>query len=79
MPESTPDAPTAEKTPPPQKRSWRIRLPWRIRDYFCRLPADRFPVIASMADTIVADSDERFEFGVELLLDGLTARLQADR
>jgi hypothetical protein len=32
-----------------------------------------------MADTIVADSDERFEFGVELLLDGLTARLQADR
>jgi len=50
-----------------------------IRDYFRRLPADWFPVIASMADTIVADSDQRFEFGVELLLDGLTARLQADR
>lgn len=50
-----------------------------IRDYFRRLPADRFPVIASMADTLVADSDQRFEFGVELLLDGLTARLQAGR
>jgi AcrR family transcriptional regulator len=50
-----------------------------IRDYFRRLPADRFPVIVSMADTIVADSDERFEFGVELLLDGLAARLQAGR
>jgi Tetracyclin repressor-like, C-terminal domain len=32
-----------------------------------------------MADTIVTDSDQRFEFGVELLLDGLTARLQAGR
>ena len=50
-----------------------------IRDYFRRLPADRFPVIASMADTIVADSDQRFEFGVDLFLDGLTARLQAGR
>ena len=50
-----------------------------IRDYFRRLPADRFPVIASMADTIVADSDQRFEFGVELFLDGLKARLQAGR
>jgi hypothetical protein len=50
-----------------------------IRDYFRRLPADRFPVIASMADTMVADSDQRFEFGVDLLLDGLTARLQAGR
>ena len=41
-------------------------IPESIRDYFRRLPADRFPVIASMADTIVADSDQRFEFGVEL-------------
>ena len=43
------------------------------------LYADRFPVIASMADTMVADSDQRFEFGVELFLDGLQARLQAGR
>ena len=50
-----------------------------IRDYFRRLPADRFPIIASIAETIVADSDQRFEFGVELFLDGLQARLQAGR
>jgi len=28
---------------------------------------------------MVADSDQRFEFGVELLLAGLAARLQAGR
>jgi hypothetical protein len=47
-----------------------------IRGYFRALPADRFPVIASMADALLADSDQRFEFGLELLLDGLAARLQ---
>ncbi len=50
-----------------------------IRDYFRRLPADRFPVIASMADTILADSDPRFEFGLDLLLEGLAARLKPGR
>jgi AcrR family transcriptional regulator len=47
-----------------------------IRDYFRRLPADRFPVIASMADTMLADGDRRFEFGLELLLEGLAAQLR---
>jgi AcrR family transcriptional regulator len=47
-----------------------------IRDYFGRLPADRFPVITSMADTMIADGDRRFEFGLELLLDGLAAQLR---
>jgi AcrR family transcriptional regulator len=47
-----------------------------IRDYYRRLPADRFPVIASIPDAIQADSDQRFEFGLDLLLDGLAARLQ---
>ena len=46
-----------------------------IRDYFRRLPADRFPVIASLADVIVAGSDQRFEFGLDLFIDGLAARL----
>lgn len=46
-----------------------------IRDYYGRLPADRFPVIASLADVIVAGSDQRFEFGLDLFIDGLAARL----
>jgi hypothetical protein len=48
-----------------------------IRDYFRRLPADRFPGIAALADVMVADSDQRFEFGLDLLIDGLAARLAA--
>ncbi len=46
-----------------------------IRDYYGRLPADRYPVIASLADVIVAGSDQRFEFGLDLFIDGLAARL----
>ena len=32
-----------------------------------------------MADTILADSDPRFEFGLELPLEGLAARLKPGR
>jgi AcrR family transcriptional regulator len=46
-----------------------------IRDYYQRLPADRFPVLTSMGDAVVADPQARFEFGLDLLIDGLTARL----
>jgi AcrR family transcriptional regulator len=49
-----------------------------IRDYFRRLPADRFPIIASMADTITnADSERRFEFGLDMLIKGLAAHCPA--
>jgi AcrR family transcriptional regulator len=44
-----------------------------IREYYSKLPADRFPVTASMADTITGDGDQRFEFGLELILAGLAA------
>jgi AcrR family transcriptional regulator len=47
-----------------------------IRDYFKKLPADRFPVVSSMADELMSgDGDERFEFGLDLIIDGLAARL----
>jgi AcrR family transcriptional regulator len=48
-----------------------------IRDYYGRLPADRFPLLASLGGVIVADSDQRFEFGLDLFIDGLAARLAA--
>jgi len=44
-----------------------------VRDYFRRLPADRFPLVASMADTIISDGEQRFEFGLDLLIAGLEA------
>jgi AcrR family transcriptional regulator len=46
-----------------------------IRDYYRKLPADRFPLIAAMADTIAADGGQRFEFGLDLLIAGLATRL----
>ena len=43
-----------------------------IREYFRLLPADRFPMIVSMVDTFTGDdSDERFEFGLDLIIKGL--------
>lgn len=45
-----------------------------IRTIFLGLPADRFPVIASMADTLMTGGgDERFEFGLDLLVRGLAS------
>jgi AcrR family transcriptional regulator len=44
-----------------------------IREYYRQLPADRFPVLASMADIITGDGNQRFEFGLELILAGLAA------
>ena len=39
-----------------------------------RLPADRFPVLASVVDDITGpDGEERFEFGLDVLIAGLEA------
>jgi AcrR family transcriptional regulator len=46
----------------------------QLRDYFAALPADRFPNLVQMADALVeGDGDARFEFGLNLLVDGLAA------
>jgi AcrR family transcriptional regulator len=45
-----------------------------MRDYFRALPADRFPLISSLADTIMTSGDQRFEFGLDLIIGGLAAR-----
>ena len=47
--------------------------PERLRVIFRRLPADRFPLVSSMADTIMPGDEQRFEFGLDLLLAGLAA------
>lgn len=48
-----------------------------IREYYRQLPADRFPHLADLADTVLSgDSDERFEFGLGLLIDGLAGHLR---
>lgn len=42
---------------------------------FAGLPPDRFPLIAAHAAQLVAgDSDERFRFAIDVVLDGMLAR-----
>jgi AcrR family transcriptional regulator len=46
-----------------------------IGEYFASLPADRFPNIAATLAVLVAgDPDERFEFGMDVLIRGLAAQ-----
>ena len=45
-----------------------------MREYWARLPADRFPNLTAVADvTFEADTDTLFEFGLDLLVRGLAA------
>lgn len=46
-----------------------------LRDYFAALPAERFPNVAALAGQLTAGAgtDDRFEFGLEVLAQGLAA------
>lgn len=49
-----------------------------LRDYLASLPADRFPNLSELAGELTTGGpDVRFEFGLDVLLDGLVA--QSDR
>ena len=42
---------------------------------FARLPADRFPLItAHVAQLVAGDSDQRFRFGIDTVIDGVLGR-----
>jgi len=48
--------------------------PEQLADYFRSLPGDTFPSLVRLADDLTAgDAEERFEFGLELLVRGLEA------
>ncbi len=45
-----------------------------MRTYFASLPVDRFPGVVALAGPLTSgDGDERFEFGLEVLIRGLAA------
>ena len=51
-----------------------------LRMFFAKLPAERFPNMAALADPLTAASDEdedRFEFGLDVIVRGLEARAAA--
>ena len=46
----------------------------KMREYFASLPRDRFPNLAALAGPLTAGAgDERFEFGLDVLVRGLAA------
>jgi AcrR family transcriptional regulator len=53
--------------------------PEQLAQYFRSLPKDEFPTLVALADDLTAgDADERFEFGLELLVRGLEAMAKDD-
>ena len=45
-----------------------------VHEHFRSLPPERFPILSSLADVMTAGSgEERFEFGLTLLIEGLKA------
>ncbi len=59
----------ASAAPDPTARAERSH---QIRDYFAALPYDRFPHTVALAATLTeGDGEERFEFGLEVLVAGL--------
>jgi AcrR family transcriptional regulator len=58
-----------EKTAPEHDEDAEVN---QVREIFERLPAEHFPLLSSMATTMTTGSaDERFAFGVDLLVGGL--------
>lgn len=50
-----------------------------LREYFASLPPDRFPNVVSLAVPLTEGGpDERFEFGIEVLIDGLVEQSRRD-
>jgi AcrR family transcriptional regulator len=48
----------------------------QVSSYFAGLPVDQFPNIAALTQTMfAADDDERFQFGLDLLIRGLEAQI----
>lgn len=64
----------AEGDGPPDVTAFAVEL----RAYFERLPPDRFPHLVALAGPLTAggddDPDERFEFGLDVIVGGIAAR-----
>lgn len=61
-------SPTGEDLPPEEVTTM-------LRDYWASLPASRFPNIVALGDTLFEGGpEERFEFGIDVLVRGLAAQ-----
>jgi AcrR family transcriptional regulator len=51
-----------------------------VHTFYATLPADRYPALTAIADDMTGpDSNERFAFGLDLILDGLEATSAAEK
>lgn len=57
-----------------------VRYVEELRSYFASLPPDRFPNLVALAGPLTAGGtgDERFEFGLDVIVRGLAAQAPAD-
>jgi AcrR family transcriptional regulator len=68
----------AHRAPEQSVPEYAVQFLGEIRDFYAALPADRFPHTSGNAKTLTTGGgDERFDYGLSLLLDGLAARLAA--
>ncbi|MFI0453754.1 TetR/AcrR family transcriptional regulator [Actinomadura sp. 6N118] len=52
----------------------------QVREYFTSLPADRFPVTVRHAPELMSgDGEDRFEFGLELIIRGLESYVEGSQ
>jgi AcrR family transcriptional regulator len=65
-------SPTGDSLPPEQIVSM-------LREYLLSLPVDRFPNVHRAIDDLFAgDADDRFEFGIDVIVRGLSTYARAD-
>jgi AcrR family transcriptional regulator len=70
----------ARRRPDQDVREFAEQFLTEIRDFYASLPAARFPHTSGNAATLTTGGgDERFEFGLSLLLDGLAAEVGRER
>jgi hypothetical protein len=51
-----------------------------VRDYFSRLPPDRYPnIVGNLSVLMNGDGDERFRFGLDLMIEGVAAMAAQQR
>ena len=74
------DASARAETPPPIDPDTRQQVADMARDYIASLPAAQFPNMTALADEFaLADPDERFEFLIDIFVDGLARHAALDR
>jgi AcrR family transcriptional regulator len=74
------DVPDPAANVPPTDRDSRQQAADMARDYIASLPAEAFPNMTALADEFaLADPDERFEFLIDIFVEGLSRRAAQNR